>query len=185
MEGLLEYKDFSIYKQTKCSKAKINNPKGLTLRKKELPLNFFDEDFKLMTIRYYSYDLKKVIVPSNKKVWNPSIFMGCANLEEVNIPFGVEVIPACCFWACENLKDVIIPESVTRIDRLAFSGCHSFEHIKIPDSVVYIEKQAFFDCRNLKDITYKGKVYNDPEEFNCMLIYYKLTDNTDNEVWAK
>lgn len=92
-------------------------------------------------------------------------FCGNDSLVNIGLQGPVYEIGNYAFSCCKSLKNMILPKFVMKIGEGAFQYCESLQSINIPDYVTEIGKDAFNGCKNLKYIEYKGKVYNNAEDF--------------------
>ncbi|MBQ3009495.1 MAG: leucine-rich repeat protein, partial [Oscillospiraceae bacterium] len=92
---------------------------------------------------------------------------------EFYVPEGTEVIGTHAFWS-SNLNTVCLADTVTRIEDYGFYVCQDLEAIEISESLKFIGDRAFENCDVLKDVYYKGTLFqwnkiNIGSKNNCLL----------------
>lgn len=96
-----------------------------------------------------------VYIPDSVVQLEKSIFLNCANLEEVHIP-PVTKIPYGFMAKCTSLRYLEIPEGCEVIGEGdhtgSFSECKALTNVKFPSTLQYIHGNTFSECSNLESI---------------------------------
>lgn len=183
MYSELKFKSVDLYKNTQYGQLH----KDHTLRKETLNKlsSFFDMTDTISFFNYKRKELISVIIPEHKTTYADKLFDSCASLEKIILSKNTKMLSEWMFFGCTKLKNISLPDTLTEIHKFAFAGCSNLEKIDLPDNISYIGLYAFCNCKNLKYITFKGKKYTNPDEFNKMLNdngYTVFTEKTDS-VW--
>ena len=106
-----------------------------------------------MPFRYYSEDIKTVVIEEGITNIEHELFAECEELTSVTIPSSVETIRFGAFEGCKKLTSVTFAEGLTTIGSRAFEDCTGLTSVSLPKGLTNIDNNVFRKCTGLKKVT--------------------------------